>query len=55
MPNMSRRAVSAVRLVAAVRQALTGELVPRGLEQAARFTWAKCAAGHDAVYRELTA
>jgi glycosyltransferase involved in cell wall biosynthesis len=42
-------------MVVAVRRALGGELVPKGLEQAARFTWAKCAAGHDAAYRDLLA
>jgi glycosyltransferase involved in cell wall biosynthesis len=42
-------------IVAAATEALEGGLVVRGLEQAARFTWAKCAYGHDAVYRELTA
>jgi glycosyltransferase involved in cell wall biosynthesis len=42
-------------IVAAVNEALEGELVAPGLEQAARFTWAECARGHDAVYRELTA
>jgi glycosyltransferase involved in cell wall biosynthesis len=41
-------------MVAAVTRALDGELVPKGVEQAARFTWAKCARGHDAVYRELS-
>jgi glycosyltransferase involved in cell wall biosynthesis len=40
-------------MVAATRQALDGELVEKGLEQAARFAWAECAARHDAVYREL--
>jgi glycosyltransferase involved in cell wall biosynthesis len=29
--------------------------ISRGLEQASRFTWAACARGHEAVYRELTA
>jgi glycosyltransferase involved in cell wall biosynthesis len=42
-------------MVAAIWQALEGELVAKGLEQAARFTWEKCARGHDEVYRELTA
>ena len=42
-------------MVAAVERALEGELVPRGLERAAGFTWERCARGHDAVYRELTA
>ena len=42
-------------MVAAIRKALGGELVAKGLEQAARFTWEKCARGHDEVYRELTA
>ena len=42
-------------MAAAVRKALEGELVEKGLAQAARFTWEKCAAGHDDVYRELTA
>jgi len=42
-------------MVAAVREAFDGALVPRGLEQAARFTWAECARGHEAVYRELIA
>jgi glycosyltransferase involved in cell wall biosynthesis len=41
-------------MVAAIRDALEGELVPKGLERAARFTWAECARAHDAVYRELT-
>jgi glycosyltransferase involved in cell wall biosynthesis len=42
-------------MVAAIREALEGRLVAKGLEQAARFTWAECAHGHDAVYRELLA
>jgi glycosyltransferase involved in cell wall biosynthesis len=42
-------------MVAATRQALQGELVPTGLEQAAGFTWAKCARRHETVYRELSA
>jgi hypothetical protein len=42
-------------MVAAIREALEGRLVAKGLEQAAGFTWAKCAQGHDAVYRELLA
>ncbi len=42
-------------MVAAVERALEGELVQRGLERAAGFTWERCARGHDAVYRELTA
>jgi glycosyltransferase involved in cell wall biosynthesis len=46
---------SVEEIVAAVEQALEGELVGEGFEQAARFTWEKCARGHDAVYRELTA
>ena len=29
------------------------ELVPRGLERAARFTWDDCARRHEAVYKEL--
>jgi glycosyltransferase involved in cell wall biosynthesis len=29
------------------------ELVRRGLERAARFSWDACARGHEAVYREL--
>ena len=42
-------------MVAAVERALEGDLVPRGLERAADFTWERCARGHDAVYRELIA
>ncbi len=42
-------------MVAAVREALEGELVHKGLEQAARFTWEACARGHDAAYSELLA
>ena len=42
-------------MVAAVERALEGELVQRGLERAAGFTWERCARGHNAVYRELTA
>jgi len=30
------------------------QLVERGLERAAQFTWDECARKHDAVYRELT-
>ena len=37
------------------RQALEGELVQKGLEQAARFTWEASARGHDAAYSELLA
>jgi glycosyltransferase involved in cell wall biosynthesis len=47
--------VSVDEMVAAIREALEGRLVAKGLEQAAGFTWAKCAQGHDAVYRELLA
>jgi glycosyltransferase involved in cell wall biosynthesis len=32
-----------------------GELVARGLERAAGFSWEACARGHEAVYRELSA
>lgn len=32
-----------------------GKLVQRGLEHAARFTWAEAARGHEDAYRELTA
>jgi glycosyltransferase involved in cell wall biosynthesis len=46
---------STEEMAAAVEQALRRELVPKGRERAARFTWEKCAAGHDAVYRELIA
>jgi glycosyltransferase involved in cell wall biosynthesis len=44
-------------IASAAASALDGrdELVPKGLEQAARFTWAECARGHDDVYEELTA
>ena len=42
-------------MVAAIERASRAELVPRGLERAAGFTWERCARGHDAVYRELTA
>jgi glycosyltransferase involved in cell wall biosynthesis len=31
------------------------ELVARGLERAAGFSWDACARGHEAVYRELSA
>jgi len=41
-------------MVQAIREALEGELVPQGLEQSARFTWAQSARGHEAVYRELS-
>jgi glycosyltransferase involved in cell wall biosynthesis len=44
-------------IASAAASALDGrdELVPKGLEQAARFTWSECARGHDDVYEELTA
>jgi glycosyltransferase involved in cell wall biosynthesis len=29
------------------------ELVPRGLERAARFTWEACARRHEQIYRSL--
>jgi glycosyltransferase involved in cell wall biosynthesis len=47
--------LSVDEMVAAVERALAGDLVQKGLEQAARFTWEACARGHDEVYRELTA
>jgi glycosyltransferase involved in cell wall biosynthesis len=40
-------------MVTAIKEALVGEQVQKGLEQAARFTWEDCARGHEAVYREL--
>lgn len=46
---------SVEEIVGAIRLALDGELVAKGLERAAGFTWERCARGHDAVYRELTA
>jgi glycosyltransferase involved in cell wall biosynthesis len=45
-------AIAAATLEALAR---APELAPRGLEQAARFTWERCAREHDTVYRELTA
>jgi len=44
-------------IAAAAARALDGgeELRQRGLERAARFTWAESARGHEAAYRELTA
>jgi len=43
-------------MVAAVSRVLDddGELVGRGLAHAHRFTWEQAAAGHEAVYRELS-
>jgi len=46
---------SAEEIASAAARALEGELVPLGLQQAARFTWAEAARSHDAVYRELIA
>ena len=31
------------------------DLVARGLERAAMFSWEACARGHEAVFRELAA
>jgi len=44
-------------IAGAALQALDGspELVRRGLEHAATFTWARAAAAHEEVYRELSA
>ena len=43
-------------LAAAVLDVLAApqDLVARGLERAAQFSWDACARGHEAVYRELT-
>ena len=42
-------------MVPAIERALEGDLVAKGLERAAGFTWERCAQGHDAVYRALAA
>jgi glycosyltransferase involved in cell wall biosynthesis len=41
--------------VDAVRRALEGDLVSKGIERAGGFTWEACARGHDAAYSELLA
>jgi glycosyltransferase involved in cell wall biosynthesis len=48
---------SAEEIATAVADVLDrpGPWVSRGLERAAAFTWEACAAGHEAVYRELLA
>ena len=40
-------------MAAAVRRALDGHLIERGLARAAGFTWDACAHAHDDVYREV--
>jgi glycosyltransferase involved in cell wall biosynthesis len=40
-------------IAAAILRALDGRLVGRGLAQAARFTWGRCAHEHEFVYRDV--